>query len=945
MKQTRILLILISLLITTDASVLNRPLKLLYYGDSFGGYVKGGILKIIKENYPVMNPEIGGHSANGWYVTQNFMNYWPNDKYNFMESEHKYIFFQDAGRVDPDFRTTMQKWVPEAIDAGFRIILTDNCDSASWYTSQNVASTNWNADNIEIRRLAAQYNLLYLPMAAIELAAIRRLGESAILGDGLHPTANASHMWAMALLKGWGADIKNLKYATTGIPTETAKVYADVVDSIMNLLEPLYLKTVNGLSISSSATTVKEWRHLPLISKISFSDTSAEKNISGQSEWHSTDTSVLSVSPIGVVYAKKAGTAKITAEYRGFTDTISITVAAESSSPDSIVFVGISDTLTTGTQLTITSTAYYSDGGKRDISAIAALNSSTPSVISVYSNTVKAETAGASIISITLGSTVKNKSVTVIPEKEKLLIVDFGTSESNNRFGAIGWDCVLRDVGTAYSNIGNGGILTESGPDYNYQGASGAPIYLSAGDVVKVTWKNLGYLSQLLKPFISFNDPNRMGNSYPPIGTWSAMSEATLLPHAETSTMFTISNQQAGKNSLINIFGGYQSFLTVVCEKIEIIRCGRSILPSDPVLDSIQCIKNTDSLVAGDSISLNIVAFYHKEGQTYKAIVDSVAQLSTDNPQAFTFSRGVLKGVLSCNNAKIFAEYQSRKDTITITVLQMPSFIRRINFQKNGIPFRTGWQADTGAKYTAQTGFGWVERIVGDVRDDRSGPNFLLKSFCRTSTATTWHIDAPDGNYFIRLGVGDNLYGTTAQNSVSFEGNNIIQYAGSPLLYDTLKGIFGQANGLSTKEITVSGGKGIDLLVNGAINYLIICSAAENTPIKFIADDMTNINQNGTHVGADFTSTSTEKQTLSALAAPNPFNPQTAIIITGLHVGSLIEISLYSTDGKKVKSQMTTARNKKEMITMNPGEIAGGKYVLSVFAEGKKISQLITFLK
>lgn len=271
-------------------------------------------------------------------------------------------------------------------------------------------------------------------------------------------------------------------------------------------------------------------------------------------------------------------------------------------------------------------------------------------------------------------------------------------------------------------------------------------------------------------------------------------------------------------------------------------------------------------------------------------------------------------------------------------LLDSPVFIRRINFQNVAwYPFKYGWLADKGTPYTPAQRYGWLNVTcphtplsVGN--SGLNSSNFLLQSYVFKLVAGVtqpiqYKVDAPNGDYIIRIGMGYNSYGVTWYNWTTFAGDTICRKPA------------GVGNAVCTDTIHVTGGAGITLTVNGAICYLVICSAGKGLDICKVADD--GYNCGGTQVEGPAT-TGDSPQAL--FVSPNPFNPETEVRFV-LETHRLITLKVYDIHGKAVRSLLSGHFGAgKHAQVWNGRDDAGHALSSGVYAirlTGKGISKIV----
>jgi outer membrane protein assembly factor BamB len=265
-------------------------------------------------------------------------------------------------------------------------------------------------------------------------------------------------------------------------------------------------------------------------------------------------------------------------------------------------------------------------------------------------------------------------------------------------------------------------------------------------------------------------------------------------------------------------------------------------------------------------------------------------------------------------------------------ITDTPVYVKRINFQAGWKPLKYGWLADNGAAYSPIMGFGWTNTAdIQVARSDRLG-NELLKSFVLTRNATTFHIDAPDGDYIIRLAMGDNAWGGSTECYTAF---------GS----DTLCAIARTGNETATDTIHVTGGAGIDLTVKGFLNYIVLVS------MNGAADFCTLVDDEYGCPGSGLTTPDESGPIVRSLAAfPNPFNPDIRIRFSLMEKTSMTLI-IYDIDGKPVRTLASDEHPAGQGIYYWNGRddegrpLSSGIYLVRLWVKGRASSAKIHLIK
>ena len=157
----------------------------------------------------------------------------------------------------------------------------------------------------------------------------------------------------------------------------------------------------------------------------------------------------------------------------------------------------------------------------------------------------------------------------------------------------------------------------------------------------------------------------------------------------------------------------------------------------------------------------------------------------------------------------------------------------KFNFQPNGTPTPPGYIADTGLGYDRQRGYGWIttdKETPSDVSQymrDRDSTNYepldtLMLLQHPDAEATAWEYDLPNGDYWVTVGAGDNVF---------VGGKTVINVEGVELL--NFKPNLTQPFALTTQRVTIEDGKlTLDGMggSNSKINYLEIEPALDDAP-------------------------------------------------------------------------------------------------------------------
>jgi len=140
--------------------------------------------------------------------------------------------------------------------------------------------------------------------------------------------------------------------------------------------------TAKSLSIPSTFTATAAGQTAQFTASVLFSDNTSQTQTTGV-EWSSSDTSIATVSPTGLVTAAGGfGTATITAKYDTFTATRAVSVLLAVKSVKVTGNLGLTQV---GQTSQLTATATLSDGTTKDITNLVVWKSNSTSVVTVSS--------------------------------------------------------------------------------------------------------------------------------------------------------------------------------------------------------------------------------------------------------------------------------------------------------------------------------------------------------------------------------------------------------------------------------------------------------------------------------------------------------------------------------------------------------------------------------
>jgi len=181
----------------------------------------------------------------------------------------------------------------------------------------------------------------------------------------------------------------------------------------------------------------------------------------------------------------------------------------------------------------------------------------------------------------------------------RILLVDFGTTASENQFGFPEWNTVIKSSNTKYTDAGPGGLMKLSGSHKldNYQGIIGPSTTFEAGDEIIVTWyNNTGQMVSLWSPLISFEDTDNP-DAAPGEPQWHVMKAVGggrtidyMQPEETRQSIYVVTSPETIVGTAVPVQGQHRSInisvnsakTGIVCDKIELVRAVDS-RPSKPL--------------------------------------------------------------------------------------------------------------------------------------------------------------------------------------------------------------------------------------------------------------------------------------------------------------------------------------------------------------------------
>jgi len=318
--------------------------------------------------------------------------------------------------------------------------------------------------------------------------------------------------------------------------------------------------------------------------------------------------------------------------------------------------------------------------------------------------------------------------------------------------------------------------------------------------------------------------------------------------------------------------------------------------PSITTIAGLAFTAKARTVLQGDSMPASLTALLVEGGDTLRFSMDTIATITTKSSK-LRLHAGFVTALEAGENLLLKAEAAGFRCSTLVTVKSMPSFLKRINFQSVSAEQTqiSGWVIDNGTAYSATRRLGWVSLSSGmdGGLSTNEEPNYFKNTFIcpRTNTEQTFRVDAPAGNYWLRL------YNYNRDNC---SGKSYIRYGTDTLLMNRACSYSNHTWGKSIdKQIVLVGDSGLVLKVSGAICYMVLM-ADEGTDLYLVAKDQT---------AADYVMQSTKSEKIFYTKSnnnqdvpwvtPNPFNPSTVVRFS-LPPEISAEYQIYNVRGQNV---------------------------------------------
>lgn len=352
-----------------------------------------------------------------------------------------------------------------------------------------------------------------------------------------------------------------------------------------------------------------------------------------------------------------------------------------------------------------------------------------------------------------------------------------------------------------------------------------------------------------------------------------------------------------------------------------------TIVQDRGILDSIRILPNNSDFIVLNGFRFHATAFFHNsDGYVYQKNADTLADWFCDTSKILISNGAVLRKNAASDSLTLIAKLENCSDTVRFFLGQELDLLWRINFQANRTPINSDWMAADTSRFSDSVGFGWMNTTGLLPRDNRLGDNILFRTLVLAQKPQVFKLFVPDADYIIKIGVGDNLYGDVPCY-VAFGSDTLISLGNI------------KTNMTKTDTIVLRGSVGLNLTIQGAIDYLVLIKrqgvdinqvAYDNNPAVFSVTESPN---DGCLFRADAS---------PLIVTPNPFNSTTTIRLPE-PLSKDGRLAVYDLQGKCV-ADLSRFASKRSLIWNSTG-FSSGVYLLKADVPGRVITKKLLLLQ
>ena len=436
--------------------------------------------------------------------------------------------------------------------------------------------------------------------------------------------------------------------------------------------------TIDSITVSPNTSSLPNGTNINLQATGFYSDSSS-KDLTTQVSWQSSNNTIAEISNLGLLTARSVGTAVITTNFEGQSNSASITVTA--ATLDSITVSPNTSSLPNGTNINLQATGFYSDASSQDLTTQVSWQSGNNAIAEISNlGLLTARSIGVATITASFDGKNSSSSITITDATIDSITVSPNTSSlpngTNINLQATGFysDASSKDLtaqvswqsgDNAIAEISNLGLLTAR--------SIGSATITASFDGQSST--ALITITPATLNSININP----GNLAIANGTSSSLLVTGLYSDLTTQNLTQQVTWQSSDNSIaeINTDGlvtGYSTGTATITAHLNGLSSTTSVSVTTETLNSINISPNTSSFAAGTVTQLSAYGIY--SDLSTQNLTTQVTWQSSNSSIAEIDQNGLVTGNTT-GTVTITADFNGTSSTalIDITAANLSSIV------------------------------------------------------------------------------------------------------------------------------------------------------------------------------------------------------------------------------------------------------------------------------
>ena len=436
--------------------------------------------------------------------------------------------------------------------------------------------------------------------------------------------------------------------------------------------------TIDSITVSPNTSSLPNGTNINLQATGFYSDSSS-KDLTTQVSWQSSNNTIAEISNLGLLTARSVGTAVITTNFEGQSNSASITVTA--ATLDSITVSPNTSSLPNGTNINLQATGFYSDASSQDLTTQVSWQSGNNAIAEISNlGLLTARSIGVATITASFDGKNSSSSITITDATIDSITVSPNTSSlpngTNINLQATGFysDASSKDLtaqvswqsgDNAIAEISNLGLLTAR--------SIGSATITASFDGQSST--ALITITPATLNSININP----GNLAIANGTSGSLLATGLYSDLTTQNLTQQVTWQSSDNSIaeINTDGlvtGYSTGTATITAHLNGLSSTTSVSVTTETLNSINISPNTSSFAAGTVTQLSAYGIY--SDLSTQNLTTQVTWQSSNSSIAEIDQNGLVTGNTT-GTVTITADFNGTSSTalIDITAANLSSIV------------------------------------------------------------------------------------------------------------------------------------------------------------------------------------------------------------------------------------------------------------------------------